>query len=191
MGRNDHLFSHNDGFIHLCYVLRNISRNQVMISVTRHCCFSSWSTEHRNPSAVLSNDVGWKADVSAGDKFSKTRQLDGWVARPQTRKIMCFSFFLDSPPPPHTHTFQLHFMKPIYESVVCYQFIWFCVMTMRVWFAIFSLSAWVFVIFHVDAFVLVCQLVLPSQLPWSLLWLLFITLSKQNGYSEGTHFVFF
>lgn len=103
MGRNDHLFSHNDGFIHLCYVLRNISRNQVMISVTRHCCFSSWSTEHRNPSAVLSNDVGWKADVSAGDKFSKTRQLDGWVARPQTRKIMYFSFFLDSPPP-HTHT---------------------------------------------------------------------------------------
>lgn len=103
MGRNDHLFSHNDGFIHLCYVLRNISRNQVMISVTRHCCFSSWSTEHRNPSAVLSNDVGWKADVSAGDKFSKTRQLDGWVARPQTRKIMYFSFFLD-PPPPHTHT---------------------------------------------------------------------------------------
>ena len=121
-----------------------------------------------------------------GRRFSKSRQLDGWIARPQMWKIMYFSFFLDFFPP----TIQLDFMKPVYESVVCYQFIWFCVMTVRVRFSIFFRSAWVFGIFHVDAFVLVCQLVSPSQLPWSLLLLLFITLSKQNGYRGGAHFFF-
>lgn len=57
----------------------------------------------------------------------------------------------------------------------------------------FACDVWTFSwlwIFHIDPFVCVCQLVLLSQLPCSLLSHLFITLSKQNGYRGGAQALF-